>query len=128
VGVKFWAVPGNHEGNSRFRGCKTCSAPVLRHSSRSSLWYPGFGLISRGEVSGLIPSSKKDRKQISRSAMRGVAVFLPQNRSRFTMPDGKTVEREWKVGDAQWTPAETHLPENLSDTPLDLMLIELKGK
>jgi hypothetical protein len=60
--------------------------------------------------------------------MRGVAVFLPQNRSRFTMPDGKTVEREWKVGDAQWTPAETHLPENLSDTPLDLMLIELKGK
>ena len=32
------------------------------------------------------------------------------------------------AGEAQWTPAETHLPENLSDQPLELILVELKGK
>jgi hypothetical protein len=67
-------------------------------------------------------------KSVMHKHPAGGAVFLTENRSRFTMPDGKTVERDWKVGDAQWTPAETHLPENLSERPLDLVLIELKGK
>ncbi len=29
---------------------------------------------------------------------------------------------------AQWNPAETHLPENLGDQPLELILVELKAK
>ena len=33
-----------------------------------------------------------------------------------------------KVGDAQWTPAQTRLPENLGYKPLELVLIELKRK
>jgi hypothetical protein len=67
-------------------------------------------------------------KSVMHKHPAGGAVFLTENRSRFTMPDGKTVGRDWKVGDAQWTPAETHLPENLSERPVDLVLIELKGK
>jgi hypothetical protein len=55
-----------------------------------------------------------------------VAVFLTANRSKFMLPDGKSEERSWKVGDARWTPAETHLPENLTDQPLELVLVELK--
>jgi hypothetical protein len=55
-------------------------------------------------------------------------VFLSDQRAKFTLPDGKSVERTWKGGDALWTPAETHLPENQSDKPLDLILVELKGK
>src|SRR6266404_4735604 len=48
--------------------------------------------------------------------------------ARFTLPGGKTVERRAAAGEAQWTPAETHLPENLSDQPLELILVELKAK
>ena len=55
-----------------------------------------------------------------------VAVFLTANRSKFRLPGGRSEERSWKVGDARWTPAETHLPKNLTDTPLELVLVELK--
>ena len=65
-----------------------------------------------------------------KSAMHGhpatVAVFLTENRGRFTFPDGRTEERSWKAGESMLMPAENHLPENLSDAPLELVLIELK--
>ena len=67
-------------------------------------------------------------KSIMHVHPNAVAVFLTANRSKFALPDGKSEERSWKVGDATWTPAETHLPENLTDKPLDLVLVELKQK
>lgn len=55
-----------------------------------------------------------------------VAVFLTENRGKFTFPDGRTEERSWTTGEAMLMPAENHLPENLTDQPLELILIELK--
>ena len=55
-----------------------------------------------------------------------VAVFLTANASRFTLPDGTTVEATTEVGVTQWTDAEEHLPENLSDETLEVVLVELK--
>jgi beta-alanine degradation protein BauB len=46
-----------------------------------------------------------------------VAVFLTENRGRFTFPDGRTEERSWKAGESMVLPAEDHLPENLTDKP-----------
>ena len=57
-----------------------------------------------------------------------VAVFLSDGDVRFSFPDGKTQESHPKAGTAQFTPAGKHLPENLSDKPLEVMLVELKGK
>ena len=57
-----------------------------------------------------------------------VALFLNAQDARFTLPGGKIVERRAAAGEAQWTPAETHLPENLGDQPLELILAELKAK
>lgn len=57
-----------------------------------------------------------------------VAVFLTDHRGRFTLPGGKSEERAFKRGQTLWTPAETHLPENLGSSPLELILVELKGK
>jgi quercetin dioxygenase-like cupin family protein len=66
-----------------------------------------------------------------KSVMHGhpdaVAVFLTDNRGRFNLPGGKSEERSWTAGQAMLTPAEEHLPENLSDKPLELVLVELKG-
>ena len=65
-----------------------------------------------------------------KSVMHGhpavVAVFLTENNGRFTLPDGRTEERSWKAGECMVMPAEDHLPENLSDNPWELVLIELK--
>ena len=65
-----------------------------------------------------------------KSVMHGhpasVAVFLTSNHGRFTFPDGRTEERSWKAGESMLMPAEEHLPENLSNDPLELVMIELK--
>ncbi len=55
-----------------------------------------------------------------------VAIFLRDQDARMKMPDGNTREMHMKTGEVQWNPAESHEPENLSDTPLDLVLVELK--
>ena len=57
-----------------------------------------------------------------------VAVFLSDGDVKFGLPDGKTQESHPKAGTAQWTPAGKHLPENVGDKPLEVMLVELKGK
>ena len=57
-----------------------------------------------------------------------VVVYLTDMRVKMTAPDGKSQEQTGKAGEAQWTPAGTHLPENLSDKPIEGILVEFKGK
>lgn len=67
-----------------------------------------------------------------KSVMHGhpasVAVFLTDGQAKFTLPNGKTEERSWKAGQTMWLPAGKHLPENVSDKPMELILVELKAK
>ncbi len=55
-----------------------------------------------------------------------VGVFLTDMKGRFTLPDGSTEETEAKTGEALWADGGQHLPENLTDEPLELVLVELK--
>jgi len=55
-----------------------------------------------------------------------VAIFQTDGRVKFTYPGGKTEEREMKAGQTLFTPAVTHLPENLSDADMEIILVELK--
>jgi quercetin dioxygenase-like cupin family protein len=57
-----------------------------------------------------------------------VAVFQTELKAKFTLGDGTSMEREGKADSAMWTPAEKHLPENLSDQPFELVLVEVKAK
>ncbi len=57
----------------------------------------------------------------------GVAVLLTDDRVKMTFPDGKTEESSEKAGEATWVKGETHLPENLSDKPFELILVEIKA-
>jgi quercetin dioxygenase-like cupin family protein len=65
-----------------------------------------------------------------KSTMHGhpnaVAVFLGDAGAKFTYPDGKTENVEMKAGQATWFPAVEHLPENVADKPIRLILVELK--
>src|SRR5215471_13302938 len=57
----------------------------------------------------------------------GVAIFLTADQSTDTLPDGTTHSSNWKAGEATWTSAGKHAPDNTSDKPLELILVELKG-
>ena len=57
-----------------------------------------------------------------------VVVYLTDMQIKMTLPDGKSQEQSGKAGEAQWTPAGTHLPENLSDKPAEGILVEFKSK
>ena len=66
-------------------------------------------------------------KSIMHSHPNTVAVFLNDAKAHMTMADGKSQDMTVKAGDAQFTPAMTHLPENMGDGGMDLILVELKG-
>ncbi len=57
-----------------------------------------------------------------------VGVHLTDLRGKFTFPDEKTEEISGKAGEAKLYPAGRHLPENLTDKPFELVLVELKAK
>jgi len=55
-----------------------------------------------------------------------VSVYLTDVHQRFTGEDGKAREVKHKVGDVAYASAAKRAEENLSDKPLELVLIELK--
>jgi len=57
-----------------------------------------------------------------------VAIFQADGRVKFTYPNGKTEERDMKAGQALWTPATRHLPENLTDNDMEVILVEFKTR
>jgi quercetin dioxygenase-like cupin family protein len=67
-------------------------------------------------------------KSVMHSHPAGVAVFLTDFKGQFTYPDGKTEQMSGKAGDARYTPAVTHQPENTGDKPFEVIVIEMKGK
>ncbi|HYA97360.1 MAG TPA: hypothetical protein VEH49_04635 [Methylomirabilota bacterium] len=67
-------------------------------------------------------------KSVMHSHPNAVVIYLTDLQAKFTTPDGKSEERSGKAGETAWTPAGTHLPENLSDKAFDAILVELKGR
>ena len=47
---------------------------------------------------------------------------------KFRFPDGKTEEIRAKAGEVRSYPAGEHLPENLTDKPIEVVFVELKAK
>ncbi|MGH9427866.1 MAG: cupin domain-containing protein [Terriglobia bacterium] len=55
-------------------------------------------------------------------------VYLTDAHVKFGLPGGKTEEQHGKAGQTAWALAGKHLPENVSDKPLEAILVELKAK
>ena len=55
-----------------------------------------------------------------------VGVHLTDGNWKFTFPDGKTEDFTPKAGETGWSEGETHFPENLSEEPVELILVEIK--
>lgn len=45
---------------------------------------------------------------------------------QITLPDGKVITREFKGGEVMWSEAQTHIGENVGDTPTEVIIVELK--
>jgi len=56
-----------------------------------------------------------------------VAIFLKDQHSRHTLPDGKSEEMRSKAGEVRFMDAWEHNAENLSDAPFELIVVELKS-
>ena len=65
-------------------------------------------------------------KSVMHSHPDSVAVFLENQKAKMTHPDGESEEMSGKKGEAVFTPAGTHLPENIGSGPIDVVLVELK--
>jgi len=66
-------------------------------------------------------------KSVMHSHPDAVAIFQTDGRIKFTYPGGKTEERDMKAGTTLFTPAIKHLPENITDGDMEVILVELKG-
>jgi quercetin dioxygenase-like cupin family protein len=55
-----------------------------------------------------------------------VAVLLTPGQFRFSQPDGQVQDVQAQAGDATWSPASVHLPENTGSAPMEVVLVELK--
>ena len=53
-------------------------------------------------------------------------VALAPFKRRITLPDGKILMREFKAGDVMWSDAQTHIGENIGDTPTHVIMVETK--
>ena len=65
-------------------------------------------------------------KSVMHSHPDSVIVFLEDQKAKMTHPDGKSEETSGKKGEAMFTPAGAHLPENIGTGPIDVILVELK--
>ena len=65
-------------------------------------------------------------KSVMHTHGQHVAIMLTENAVRMTLPDGTSEESTAPAGTAGWSDAHEHLPENLSDEPLEVVLVELK--
>lgn len=45
---------------------------------------------------------------------------------RILLPDGKAMMREFKAGDVLYSEAQTHIGENVGDTPTHVIMVEMK--
>lgn len=55
-----------------------------------------------------------------------VLYVLSPFKRRLTLPDGKTITREFKAGDVIWSKAQTHIGENIGQTETHALIVELK--
>jgi mannose-6-phosphate isomerase-like protein (cupin superfamily) len=56
-----------------------------------------------------------------------VVVPLSNARVKFASADGKPTEAPLKADEPMWDPAKKHSGENLEKTPVEVILVELKG-
>jgi hypothetical protein len=53
-----------------------------------------------------------------------VLYALSDFKRNITLPDGQVLTREFRRGDVMWSPAQTHIGENVGTTPTHVLIVE----
>jgi len=67
-------------------------------------------------------------KSVMHDHPESVLVFLTDQKAVFTLPDGKSMQVNAKAGDVKHIPAGPHLPRNIGDKVMEVIVVEFKGK
>lgn len=67
-------------------------------------------------------------KSIMHRHPNAVAIFMTDVNGKFTFPKGPAQDISRRAGDVLWTPAITHMPENVGDQAFEVVLVELKSR
>ena len=57
-----------------------------------------------------------------------VVIAVTDVNGKFNLPGGKTQDSTMKAGQTLWAPAGKHLPENVSDSDFEVILVEMKTR
>ena len=106
-----------------------CLVPILSAQDAVKVDPKHYTVVSENDQVRILRAHYgPHEKSVMHSHPASVAVFLTDGKSQFTYPDGKKEQFDLKAGTTQYSPASTHLPENLGDTAFDVIVIELKAK
>jgi quercetin dioxygenase-like cupin family protein len=106
-----------------------CLAPIVSAQDAAKVDPKHYTVVSENDqVRILKVHYGPHEKSVMHSHPASVAVFLTDSKATFTYPDGKKETQEWEAGGTMYEGAVTHLPENITDKPMELILVELKGK
>ncbi len=83
-------------------------------------------LLENDRVRVLEYRIKPGKKDATHSHPDYIVYALTPGKFKFTLPDGKTFDREAKAGEVLFIEAETHATENVGSTEAHGLLIELK--
>jgi hypothetical protein len=110
-------------------GLCVCLAPILSAQDAAKVDSKHYTVLSENDqVRILKVHYGAHEKSVMHSHPATVVVFLTDAKTQFTYPDGKKENFASKAGEARYTAATTHLPENTGDNGMDVILVELKGK
>jgi hypothetical protein len=105
-----------------------CVTPILSAQDATKVDPKHYTVMSENDqVRILKVHYGPHEKSVMHSHPAGVMVALTDCKVQFTDADGKKTDMACKAGDAQSTLAGTHLPENVGDAGMDLILVELKA-
>jgi quercetin dioxygenase-like cupin family protein len=106
-----------------------CAAPILSAQDAVKVDPKHYTVVSENDqVRILKVHYGPHEKSVMHSHPDTVAVFLTDAKAQFTYPDGKKEDVPAKAGDARYSAASTHLPENTGDKEMEVIVVELKGK
>jgi quercetin dioxygenase-like cupin family protein len=105
-----------------------CAAPILSAQDAVKTDPKHYSVVSENDqVRILKVHYGPHEKSVMHSHPNLVAIFLTDSKVQMTLADGKKVDQSVKAGESQYVAAGTHLPENVTDQPMEVILVELKG-
>jgi beta-alanine degradation protein BauB len=102
--------------------CALAQDPVVTDGDKYKV------LLENEQVRVLSYTDKPGDKTHQHQHPAFVVYALAPFKRKLILPDGKTVEREFKTGDVFYSTGETHAAENIGDTPTQVVMVEIKTR